>query len=213
MTISNRRNFSLLISVIIVVAISMTMVACTPTRPEMTSAMPPWLIHEMQGLTNDQLLQEVKAIRIQYRQSIAQQGEPEAVAEVSDLAIPMENHRVIPVRTYIPKGSATVKRPLVVFFHGGGFFSGDLDTHDIMLRHLANISEAEVMSVDYRLAPEHPFPAGLEDCYAAVLWASINANKLGIDATKIATAGDSGDYDPKSCGWRRGNKSGVPWVN
>jgi acetyl esterase len=82
-------------------------------------------------------------------------------------------------------------RPVVVYFHGGGFFSGDLDTHDVMIRRLANVSESAVLSVGYRLAPEHPFPSGLEDCYAAVLWAAANAGKLGIDPNKIATAGDS----------------------
>jgi acetyl esterase len=82
-------------------------------------------------------------------------------------------------------------RPLVVFFHGGGFFSGDLDTHDVMVRRLANVSEAAVLSVEYRLAPEHPFPAGLEDCYAAVLWAAQNARTLEIDPSRIALAGDS----------------------
>jgi acetyl esterase len=66
-----------------------------------------------------------------------------------------------------------------------------LDTHDVMIRRLANVSESAVLSVGYRLAPEHPFPSGLEDCYAAVLWAAANAGKLGIDPNKIATAGDS----------------------
>jgi acetyl esterase len=60
-----------------------------------------------------------------------------------------------------------------------------------MARHLANVSEAVVLSVGYRLAPEHPFPVGLEECYAAVIWAVANAEKLGIDANRIATAGDS----------------------
>jgi acetyl esterase len=186
-----RSPLSQLFLVLTAASINAMLAACGPAQTVTTTTAPRWLTKEMQSLSNEQLMQEVNAIRIQYHQSIALQGEAEAVAEVRDSAIPTEDHRVIPVRIYIPKGSATRKRPLVVFFHGGGFFSGDLDTHDIMLRHLTNVSEAEVISVDYGLAPEHPFPAGLEDCYAAVLWASTNADKLGIDPTKIATAGDS----------------------
>src|SRR5262249_50591932 len=147
--------------------------------------------NEMKSLTQDQVLQEVKAIRLAYKQSVRQQGKPEEVAAVRNMTIAVEGGRTIPVRLYVPKGPARLKRPLVVFFHGGGYFSGDLETHDIMVRHLANVSEAAVLSVGYRLAPEHPFPDGLEDCYAAVVWAAANGYKLGIDAHKIATAGDS----------------------
>jgi acetyl esterase len=163
----------------------------TYTAEAMASSAPPWLTRAMRNLTSDQVMQEVVTIRKAYDQAVAQQGQPEEVAEVRNMSVPAGGDHTIPVRLYVPRAPASPTRPLVVYFHGGGFFSGGLDTHDIMVRRLANVSEASVLSVGYRLAPEHPFPSGLEDCYAAVLWAGANADKLGIAANKIATAGDS----------------------
>jgi acetyl esterase len=95
----------------------------------------------------------------------------------------------IPVRVYTPAGRAPF--PLLTYFHGGGWVLGDLDTHDAVCRQLAAAAEAVVVSVDYRLAPEHKYPAAADDCYAAVTWAAANAAALGIDASRIAIAGDS----------------------
>ena len=171
-----------------------TFLACTTSSAgakEAAKIAPAWLAKAMQSLTLAQLTQEVQAIRQAYDQSVAQQGEPEQVAEVRNMIIPVGNDHTIPARLYVPGSPTTPIRPLVVYFHGGGFFSGNIETHDVMVRHLANVSHAAVLSVGYRLAPEHPFPSGLEDCYAALLWAAANAGELGIDAHKIATAGDS----------------------
>jgi acetyl esterase len=88
-----------------------------------------------------------------------------------------------PARRYLPEGEG--RRPVLVFFHGGGFVIGDLDTHDQACRRLCRGAEVEVLSVDYRLAPEHPFPAGLEDALAAVRWA---AERTG---GPVAVGGDS----------------------
>ncbi len=99
----------------------------------------------------------------------------------------------IPVRIYWPAGHVGADRPLpvVVFYHGGGFSLGDLDTHDPVARAHAVGAEAIVVSVDYRLAPEHPFPAGVNDCWAALQWVAENAAELGGDPNRIAVAGDS----------------------
>ncbi|WP_121741260.1 alpha/beta hydrolase [Natronorubrum halophilum] len=96
----------------------------------------------------------------------------------------------LPVRIYEP-GTAGEDRPLVLYFHGGGWVIGGVDTHDGTCRKLAAESGYPVVSVDYRLAPEHPFPAGLEDCYAALEWAADAASELAADPDRIVLAGDS----------------------
>jgi acetyl esterase len=93
------------------------------------------------------------------------------------------------VRHYVP--NETGVRPLLEFFHGGGFLYGDLDTHDQPCRYLAKYAGVQVLSVEYRLAPEHPFPAGVEDAYAGYLWALENAARLGADPTQVCVGGDS----------------------
>lgn len=96
----------------------------------------------------------------------------------------------VPVRIYWPQ-SESGNLPIVVFYHGGGFALGDLETHDPVARAHAVGAEAIVVSVDYRLAPEHPYPAGLDDCWAALQWTADHAAELGGDPARIAVAGDS----------------------
>jgi acetyl esterase len=81
--------------------------------------------------------------------------------------------------------------PLVLYFHGGGFVLGDLDTHDGICRRLCARSGCGILSVDYRLAPEHPFPAAVEDCWLAVRWVAAQAHELGFDGVRLGLAGDS----------------------
>jgi acetyl esterase len=95
----------------------------------------------------------------------------------------------VPARVYRPETPGP--HPTIVFLHGGGFVIGDLDTHDDHARLLCRDVDAVVLSVDYRLAPEAPFPAGFEDCLAAALWAVEHADQLGGDASRMAVAGDS----------------------
>lgn len=95
----------------------------------------------------------------------------------------------IPVRVYRAGDSAV--RPLVAFFHGGGWVFGNLDSHDSMCRSLAHDADAIVVAVDYRLAPEHPFPAGFEDCWAVTRWLASSGAELGGDPSRLAVAGDS----------------------
>jgi acetyl esterase len=113
------------------------------------------------------------------------------VASVSDRTIPGPGGD-IPVRVYVPAGTAGGEAlPVVVWFHGGGWVIGDIETADATVRTLANACDAVVVSVDYRLAPEHPFPAGLEDALAAVRWVADNAAELGADPSRLAVGGDS----------------------
>lgn len=95
----------------------------------------------------------------------------------------------ISARFYKPGGDATP--PMTVFFHGGGFVAGSLDTHDGACREMAANAKTAVLSVDYRLAPEHPFPAGIEDAYHALVWARSNGAALKVDTARLAVAGDS----------------------
>jgi acetyl esterase len=97
----------------------------------------------------------------------------------------------VPVRIYWPPVAEHRDLPVVVFYHGGGWAIGDLETHDPVARAHAVGAEAIVVSVDYRLAPEHPFPAGVDDCWAALQWVGEHAAELGGDPNRIAVAGDS----------------------
>ena len=99
------------------------------------------------------------------------------------------SHGSIPVRVFRPDENN--KLPVIVYFHGGGWVVGGIDTHDIYCRELATHSNAVVVSVDYRLAPEYRFPTAFEDCYSATSWVSENAEQLNIDPNRIAVAGDS----------------------
>jgi acetyl esterase len=115
-------------------------------------------------------------------------GEPQVVGSVEDREIPGSESQ-IPVRIYTPKGAGPF--PLLVYFHGGGWALGNIDSHDVVCRALTNTAGCITISVDYRLAPEYKFPAAPEDCYAATLWAAENASSFNGDATRVAIGGDS----------------------
>ncbi|BAT61382.1 carboxylesterase NlhH [Variibacter gotjawalensis] len=97
----------------------------------------------------------------------------------------------IPLRYYRGQGAPKENAPALVFYHGGGWVIGDRDTHDYVCRKLANEAKCVVVSVDYRLAPEHKFPAAVIDSHAALQWIVVNAATLGIDAKRVAVGGDS----------------------
>jgi len=109
---------------------------------------------------------------------------------IQDTAVHGPDFHEIPVRVYTPTQRAA-PYPAVVYLHRGAFVSGDLDTGDATCRDLCAGAGAVVVSVEYRLAPEHPFPAGIEDCYAALAWLREHAENLGVDPTRLAVAGQS----------------------
>lgn len=115
-------------------------------------------------------------------------GPGEPVAEVRELRVPAADGEV-PVRTFRPDGDGAL--PVVVYLHGGGWMMGTLDSYDSLLRALANASGAIVAGVDYRLAPEHRYPAALDDALAAIRWVAAHAEDLGGDGARLAVAGDS----------------------
>jgi acetyl esterase len=129
---------------------------------------------------------EARASRLEPMKMLG--GQPEALGRVEDRSIPGPGGD-LPVRIYASEAGGL--RPALVYFHGGGFVFGNLDTHDAVCRALAKESDAVVISVDYRLAPENKFPAAVEDSHAATLWVAANAAGLGIDARRIAVGGDS----------------------
>ena len=132
------------------------------------------------------------AARQAYRESrVPLQPPPPEVAATQDRDVPGP-HGPIAIRIYRPLGSsATAVLPALMYFHGGGFTVGDISTHDTVCRMLANAAGCVVISVDYRMGPEHKFPKAVDDCVAATGWVAANAESLRIDANRIAVGGDS----------------------
>jgi acetyl esterase len=120
------------------------------------------------------------------------QPEPPPVAEISELSAEGP-HGAIALRLYRPTRRSDDPSPtsVLVYFHGGGWTIGDLDTHDVLCRELANASNCALVSVDYRMGPEHRFPAAVDDCLAATYWVQRHAEALGLDASRLAVGGDS----------------------
>jgi acetyl esterase len=116
-------------------------------------------------------------------------GTKAEMASVADHTVPVPGAD-IPVRVYVPTADPG-PRPVTVYFHGGGWVIGDVETHDPTVRALAEASGTTVVSVGYRLAPEDPFPAAIDDCLAAVRWVVDNAADLDVDPGRLAVAGDS----------------------
>lgn len=146
---------------------------------------------EEKGVPPTHTLPPAEARRLYLERRVFSQPEPPAVAEVRELSLPGPAGAVR-ARLFRPAGSATGERlPALVFFHGGGWVIGDLDTHDTLCRELANGAGCAVVSVDYRLAPEHRFPAAADDAFAALRGVREQAAALGVDASRLAVGGDS----------------------
>ncbi|MGH9579180.1 MAG: alpha/beta hydrolase, partial [Terriglobales bacterium] len=129
--------------------------------------------------------------REQYLLRVAKLAVKEPIFRTEDRRIPGPGAH-IPIRIYTPREiKSGEKLPVLLWFHGGGFVIGSLDTHDSVCRMLANQADCIVVSADYRLAPEYKFPAAVEDCEAALKWLAPHAVEFGADARAIAVGGDS----------------------
>jgi acetyl esterase len=118
------------------------------------------------------------------------QPAPVPVGQINDIAVAGPGGE-LKLRVYRPAHNTQAAMPALVYFHGGGFVIGNLDTHDGLCRELCNQAACVVVAVDYRLAPEHPYPAAALDCLAATRWVHHNATDLGIDPSRLAVGGDS----------------------
>ena len=129
---------------------------------------------------------DIEAIRSRNIALLSQSSPPVAFVETTAIK---RDEGDLPIRIYMPEGSAPF--PVFVYFHGGGFVYGNLDTHDTICRIICRETSQLVIAVDYRLAPEHPFPAAPNDAYYATSWISGNAKKWNGDAKKLTVGGDS----------------------
>ena len=148
---------------------------------------------EERGIPPTHTLSPDEARRIYRERRGALQPEPPAVGEVRELQA-AGPHGTIPLRLYRPLAAlenAGEPLPVLVYFHGGGWVIGDLDTHDTLCRELANASGCAVVATDYRMGPEHRFPAAVDDCIAATDWVRTEAIALGLDPSRMAVGGDS----------------------
>jgi acetyl esterase len=136
--------------------------------------------------------EKIAASRQRMKDSIGLGIPSEPVSRVEDLRI-MGPGGSLRVRLYLPcfDNSSPVPAPALIYYHGGGFVAGDLESHDRLLRALANRARCIVISVDYRLAPENPYPAANDDAWAALNWAADYASEIGVDLQRLAVGGDS----------------------
>ena len=131
------------------------------------------------------------AARDEYRRTLGKtEIAPPPIGEASDLVVPAAA-AALRLRRYVPAEPSGASQAAILFVHGGGCVIGDLETHDVLCRTLCHDTGATVFALDYRLAPEHPFPAAVDDTVAALTWLSRDADSLGLDPTRIAIVGDS----------------------
>ncbi|MCY7317993.1 MAG: alpha/beta hydrolase [Ramlibacter sp.] len=146
---------------------------------------------EEKGLPPTHTLSPAEARHWYRERRFVSQPPPPAVAQSVDLKAPGPGGDIA-LRLVRPVGSAPATRlPVLVYYHGGGWVIGDLDSHDTLCRELANGSGCAVVAVDYRMGPEHRFPAAVDDVIAATRWVHANAAALDLDGSRIAVGGDS----------------------
>ncbi|MEP7091750.1 MAG: alpha/beta hydrolase fold domain-containing protein, partial [Nocardioidaceae bacterium] len=171
-----------------------------------------WLLR-LQRLTRDPGLSgsSIPDIRRAARRQTRLAGGRQPIGAVRDLEVPGAEGP-LRARLYTPRSrvGATGRSPLLFFVHGGGMVFGDLDTHDATCRLLAERADTLVLAVDYRLAPEHPFPAAVDDCWAAFQWVSEHAGSLGADPERVAVGGDSAGGTLSAATAVKAAEAGVP---
>jgi acetyl esterase len=148
-------------------------------------------IGKLKSLNRKQQLsvQQPEQARLQLNRALQKLQYGFAVAEQHELSLPLGTHH-LGARHYVPQSSTRLPA-LLVYFHGGGFVLGNLESHDDICRLLCQQSGVQIIAVDYRLAPEHPFPAGLNDARAALRWVQAHAARFGVLPAQIAVGGDS----------------------
>ncbi|HXC55517.1 MAG TPA: alpha/beta hydrolase [Rhizomicrobium sp.] len=152
-----------------------------------------------------------QAARAAMRASIFRGGDT-PIGKSEDRRIAGPGGGDLALRVYTPVGAGDAVLAGLVFYHGGGFVIGDLDTHDDLCRCLANESGCRVVSVDYRLAPEHPFPAAVEDCFAATRHVAAHAAEFGIDPARLAVGGDSAGGNLAAVVCQLAKQAGAPAI-
>ena len=150
--------------------------------------MPDLTLPDMSGLSTQQIAQRLRSSFM--RTSRAIESDAPELADVSALIVDGGDGQ-LPARMYTPLGAGIGAGPGIVYYHGGGFVIGDLDSHDMIARRLAHSARARVIAVDYRLAPEHKFPAAHDDADASWRWIVERADELKIDPDRLAISGDS----------------------
>tara|TARA_B100002049_G_scaffold219325_1_gene186995 strand:- start:30 stop:974 length:945 start_codon:yes stop_codon:yes gene_type:complete len=145
---------------------------------------------EQSGLPALETLPPAEARRQYEKGAAIVGGQPPAVFSVRDIEAPGPLG-AIPLRVYVPRDPGDEALPLLIYIHGGGYVIGSRDSHDVPCRYLALGGDCIVVSVDYRMAPEHPYPQPVDDCWVAVNWIAENAVSLGARADRIAIGGDS----------------------
>ncbi|MBS0391119.1 MAG: alpha/beta hydrolase [Proteobacteria bacterium] len=130
------------------------------------------------------------------------------LARVDDFSIPAHDGAQLPARLYAPTTGAGL--PLLLYLHGGGFTIGSIATHDVLCRELARLAGCMVVSLDYRLAPEHPFPTASHDAWDALAWLAANAGALGADPARLAVGGDSAGGTLAAVGAIMARDAGLP---
>ena len=153
-----------------------------PQIQEVLRVMAEAKLRPIEAMTPPEARQQMEAM------ARARKAEPLPVAKVEERMIP-GRAGVIRLRLYWPQAAGPV--PAIVYYHGGGHVIGSLDTHDFVARNLCGGTQALVASVDYRMGPEHKFPAAIDDSFAALNWVYANAESLGADPTRIGVHGDS----------------------